>query len=76
MINEIISGVITQIPVLGLIAYIWKTHTEKVTKLDTRVSEIEKNYLSRFEDLKKTIEERLHPINENVATLLERTKKI
>jgi hypothetical protein len=40
------------------------------------VLEIEKNYLERFEDLKTTLEERLHPISENIAMLLERTKKI
>ena len=76
MINEIISGVVSQIPVLALIAYIWKIHTDKVTKLDQRVLEIEKNYLDRFADLKKTLEDRLHPINENIAMLVERTKKI
>ncbi len=76
MATEIITGIISQVPVLALIAYIWKIHTEKVTKLDARVEEIEKNYLNRFDDLKKTIEERLKPINENIAMLVERTKKI
>ena len=76
MITEIISGIISQVPVLALIAYIWKIHTDKVAKLDQRVMEIEKNYLDRFEDLKRTLEERLHPIGENIAMLVERTKKI
>lgn len=76
MATEIITGILSQVPVLALIAYIWKTHTDKVTKLDQRVVEIEKNYLDRFEDLKKTLEERLHPIGENIAMLVERTKKI
>jgi len=76
MINEIISGVVSQIPVVALIVYIWKIHTEKVSKLSERVEGIEKNYLDRFADLKKTLEDRLHPINENIATLLERTKRI
>ena len=76
MITEIISGIISQVPVLALIAYIWKIHTDKVAKLDQRVMEIEKNYLDRFEDLKLTLEERLHPIGENIAMLVERTKKI
>ncbi len=76
MATDIITGIISQVPVLVLIAYIWKTHTDKVTKLDQRVVEIEKNYLDRFEDLKKTLEERLHPIGENIAMLVERTKKI
>ncbi len=76
MATEIITGIISQVPVLALIAYIWKTHTDKVTKLDSRVEEIEKNYLNRFDDLKKTIEERLKPINENIAMLVERTRKI
>jgi hypothetical protein len=47
-----------------------------VTKPDQRVFEIEKNYLDRFEDLKTTLEVRLHPIGENIAMLVERTKKI
>ena len=76
MAIDIITGLISQIPVLALIAYIWKIHTDKVTKLDQRVIEIEKNYLDRFEDLKLTLEERLHPIGENIAMLVERTKKI
>ena len=76
MATDIITGIISQIPVLALIAYIWKIHTDKVSKLDQRVMEIEKNYLDRFEDLKQTLEERLHPIGENIAMLLERTKKI
>ena len=76
MTIDIITGLISQIPVLALIAYIWKIHTDKVTKLDQRVLEIEKNYLDRFEDLKLTLEERLHPIGENIAMLVERTKKI
>ncbi|MBL8008047.1 MAG: hypothetical protein JNJ56_10975 [Ignavibacteria bacterium] len=76
MSTDIITGIITQIPVLALIAYIWKIHTDKVAKLDQRVLEIEKNYLDRFEDLKQTLEERLHPIGENIAMLVERTKKI
>lgn len=76
MATEIIAGIISQVPVLALIAYIWKLHTDKVTKLDQRVMEIEKNYLDRFEDLKLTLEERLHPIGENIAMLVERTKKI
>ena len=37
---------------------------------------IEKNYLDRFEDLKRTLEDRLHPISENIAMLVERTRKI
>ncbi len=74
--NEIITGLIAQIPVLALIAYVWRLHTDKVAKLDNRVHEIEKNYLDRFDDLKKTIEERLNPISVSIATLLERTKKI
>ena len=76
MAIDILSGIISQIPVLALIAYIWKIHTEKVSKLDQRVKEIEKNYLDRFEDLKQTMEERLHPIGENIAMLVERTRKI
>ena len=76
MAAEIITGILSQVPVLALIAYIWKTHTDKVSKLDQRVMEIEKNYLDRFEDLKTTLEERLHPIGENIAMLVERTKKI
>jgi len=76
MATEIISGIISQVPVLVLIAYIWKIHTDKVTKLDQRVIEIEKNYLDRFEDLKRTLEERLHPIGENIAMMVERTRKI
>ena len=76
MAADIITGIISQVPVLALIAYIWKIHTEKVSKLDQRVLEIEKNYLDRFEDLKQTLEERLHPIGENIAMLVERTKKI
>ena len=76
MAIDIITGLISQIPVLALIAYIWKIHTDKVSKLDQRVLEIEKNYLDRFEDLKTTLEERLHPISENIAMLVERTKKI
>lgn len=76
MATDILTGVISQIPVLVLIAYIWKIHTEKVTKIDQRVKEIEKNYLDRFEDLKQTLDDRLHPIGENIAMLVERTKKI
>ena len=76
MAIDIITGLISQIPVLALIAYIWKIHTDKVSKLDQRVLEIEKNYLDRFEDLKRTLEERLHPIGENIAMLVESTKKI
>lgn len=76
MATDIIAGIIAQVPVLVLIAYIWKIHTDKVAKLDQRVVEIEKNYLDRFEDLKRTLEERLHPIGENIAMLVERTKKI
>jgi hypothetical protein len=76
MAAEILTGIISQVPVLALIAYIWKIHTEKVTKIDQRVKDIEKNYLDRFEDLKQTLEERLHPIGENIAMLVERTKKI
>lgn len=74
--TDILAGVISQVPVLVLIAYIWKIHTEKVSKIDQRVKEIEKNYLDRFEDLKQTLEERLHPIGENIAMLVERTRKI
>jgi len=76
MATDILAGIISQIPVLALIAYIWKIHTEKVSKIDQRVKEIEKNYLDRFEDLKQTLEHRLHPISENIAMLVERTKKI
>ena len=76
MATDILAGIISQIPVLALIAYIWKIHTEKVSKIDQRVKEIEKNYLDRFEDLKQTLEERLHPISENIAMLVERTRKI
>lgn len=71
-----ITGIISRVPVLALIAYIWKIHTDKVNKLDQRVLEIEKNNLDRVEDLKKTLEERLHPIGENIAMPVERTKKI
>lgn len=76
MATDILTGVISQIPVLVLIAYIWKIHTEKVSKIDQRVKEIEKNYLDRFEDLKQTLDDRLHPIGENIAMLVERTRKI
>ena len=76
MAADILSGIISQVPVLVLIAYIWKIHTDKVNKLDQRVIEIEKNYLDRFEDLKRTLEERLHPISENIAMLVERTRRI
>lgn len=76
MVIEIITGIISQVPVVVLIAYIWKTHTDKVAKLDERVLEIEKNYLDRFDDLKRTFDERLHPISENIAMLVERTRKI
>jgi len=76
MATDILAGIISQIPVLALIAYIWKIHTEKVSKIDQRVKEIEKNYLDRFEDLKQTLEERLHPISENIAMLVERTRRI
>ncbi|MFZ1320401.1 MAG: hypothetical protein WAT71_02475 [Ignavibacteria bacterium] len=76
MAIDILTGIISQIPVLVLIGYIWKIHTEKVSKIDQRVKEIEKNYLDRFEDLKQTLEERLHPISENIAMLVERTRKI
>ena len=76
MATDIITGIISQVPVRALIAYIWKIHTDKVSKLDQRVLEIEKNYLDRFEDLKLTLEERLHPIGENIAMLVERTRKI
>lgn len=76
MATDILTGIISQIPVLVLIAYIWKIHTEKVSKIDQRVKEIEKNYLDRFEDLKQTLDDRLHPIGENIAMLVERTKKI
>jgi len=76
MATDILAGIISQIPVLALIAYIWKIHTEKVSKIDQRVKEIEKNYLDRFEDLKQTLEHRLHPISENIAMLVERTRKI
>ena len=76
MATEILTGIIPQVTVLALIAYIWKIHTDKVSKLDQRVLEIEKNYLDRFEDLKQTLEDRLHPISENIAMLVERTKKI
>jgi len=76
MATDILTGIISQVPVLVLIAYIWKIHTEKVSKIDQRVKEIEKNYLDRFEDLKQTLEERLHPISENIAMLVERTRKI
>lgn len=48
----------------------------KVTKPDQQVIEIEKNYLDRFEDLKTTLEVRLHPIRENIAMLVERTRRI
>ena len=37
---------------------------------------IEKNYMDRFEDLKQTLDDRLHPIGENIAMLVERTRKI
>ncbi len=74
--SDIISGLISQIPVLALIIYIWRNHTDKVAKLSDRVVEIERNYLDRFEDIKNTIEDRLRPISTNIATLLERTKKI
>jgi len=47
-----------------------------VTKPDQQVIEIEKNYLDRFEDLKTTLEVRLHPIRENIAMLVERTRRI
>jgi len=76
MATDILAGIISQIPVLALIAYIWKIHTEKVSKIDQRVKEIEKNYLDRFEDLKQTLDDRLHPIGENIAMLVERTRKI
>jgi len=76
MATDILAGIISQIPVLVLIAYIWRIHTEKVAKIDQRVKEIEKNYLDRFEDLKQTLEEWLHPISENIAMLVERTRKI
>jgi len=76
MATDILTGIISQIPVLVLIAYIWRIHTEKVAKIDQRVKEIEKNYLDRFEDLKQTLEEWLHPISENIAMLVERTRKI
>lgn len=76
MAADIITGILSQIPVLALLAYIWKIHTDKVTKLDQRVIEIEKNYLDRFEDLKQTLEDRLHPISENIAMLVERTRRI
>jgi len=76
MATDILTGIISQVPVLVLIAYIWKIHTEKVSKIDQRVKEIEKNYLDRFEDLKQTLDDRLHPIGENIAMLVERTRKI
>jgi hypothetical protein len=76
MATDILTVIISQVPVLVLIAYIWKIHTEKVSKIDQRVKEIEKNYLDRFEDLKQTLDDRLHPIGENIAMLVERTRKI
>jgi hypothetical protein len=72
---EIIT-IIQNTLILALLAWIAATQIKRIDSIEGDCEDMKSNYIQRFVEIERMFNERLGPIIKDIATLLERSKKV